>query len=433
MLFPESGEHDHETEKEAPLRTKEMGLFSYEDQTVSENDRTAPEAGGKATTDLKTARGEIDAIDEELVRLFLKRLKVARDVAYVKREKGGPITDPAREREILTRVSVEAGVENENAARLFFSTLFAISKARQRSILRGQSPLVDEIKASAAAHAKAEGAFPSHTIVACCGTEGAYAQQAACRLVRVPTLIYFNSFEKVFEAVEQGLCPYGVLPVENSASGSVIPVYDLMQRHRFHIARALRLKVDHVLLARPGVKFEDVKEVMSHPHAIAQCAEFFRSHSDIKATPGTNTAVAAKAVAASDCRDLAVIASRACAELYGLDVIAEHIQDATYNYTRFICISKDLEIYPEANKISIMLSVPHRPGALAEIISKFAAIDVNLTKLESRPMPGMDFEFRFVFDFMASPLDPAVQCLLSELSQDPEIEHFDFLGAYVEA
>ena len=237
--------------------------------------------------DLKTARGEIDRIDEELVRLFLKRLKVSRDVALAKREKGGPITDPAREREILTRVSVEAGPENENAARLFFSTLFSISKARQRSILRGQSPLVDEIKRSAALHADAAHAFPSHAIVACCGTEGAYAQQAACRLVRVPTILYFNSFEKIFEAVEQGLCPYGVLPVENSAAGSVVAVYDLMQRHRFHIARALRLKVDHVLLAPPGVKLADVKEIVSHPHALAQCSEFLRTHPDILSTPAS--------------------------------------------------------------------------------------------------------------------------------------------------
>lgn len=388
--------------------------------------------GGDKMTDLKTARGEIDRIDEELVRLFLRRLKVARDVALVKREKGGAITDPAREREILARVSTEAGPENENAARLFFSTLFSISKARQRDILKGRSPLVDAIRQSAAVHADPAHAFPSQAIVACCGTEGSYTQQAVCRLVRVPTIVYFNSFEKVFEAVEKGLCPYGVLPVENSAAGSVVAVYDLMQRHRFHIARALRLKVDHVILAQPGVALADVKEIVSHPHALAQCSEFFRTHPEIRATPSPNTAVAAKELAATGRRDAAVIASRACAELYGLDVVAERIQDAVYNYTRFICISKDLEIYPDAHKVSIMFSVPHRPGALAEIISKFAAIDVNLTKLESRPMPGMDFEFRFIFDFAASPQDLAVQCLLSELSQDPEIEHFDFLGAYVE-
>ena len=379
--------------------------------------------------DLKTVRGEIDRIDEELVALFLKRLQVSRDVAMAKREMGGAITDPAREREILTRVSEEAGPENEHAARLFFSTLFSISKARQRNILKGDSPLTAAIDEARATFNKA---FPTRAIVACCGAEGSYAQQAVCRLVKVPTIIYFNTFEKVFEAVENGLCPYGVLPVENSAAGSVAAVYDLMQKHKFHIVRAMRLKVDHVLLAPHGVKLADVREVMSHPHALAQCTEFFKAHPEIKATPGANTAIAAKEIAASGRRDAAVIASRACADLYGLEIIGENIQDATYNYTRFICIAKDLEIYPDANKISIMLSIPHRPGSLAEIIAKFAAIDVNLTKLESRPQPGMDFEFRFIFDVMASPADPAVKSLLSDLSLDPEIEHFDFLGSYVE-
>lgn len=380
-------------------------------------------------TDLKAARGEIDRIDEELVRLFLKRLTVTRDVALAKREAGGAITDPAREREILSRVSVEAGSENENAARLFFSTLFSISKARQRDILKGRSPLVAAIEKAVADFARP---FPTRAFVACCGAEGSYAQQATCRLVKVPTIVYFNNFENVFEAVEKGLCPYGVLPVENSAAGSVVAVYDLMQRHRFHIVRALRLKVDHVLLAPRGTRLEDVREIVSHPHALAQCSAFLKAHGEIRTTPGVNTAVAAKEVAASGRRDVAVIASRACAELYGLEVVAEKIQDAAYNYTRFICIAKDLEVYPDANKISLMLSIPHRPGALAEIISKFASIDVNLTKLESRPVPGMDFEFRFIFDFEASPSDASVLNLLSELSQDPEIEHFDFLGAYGE-
>jgi chorismate mutase/prephenate dehydratase len=379
--------------------------------------------------DLSEARKKIDKIDEELVRLFLERLAVSRDVALAKRESGGPVTDPAREREILSRVSEAAGPDNENAARLFFSTLFSISKARQRNLIRGSSPLVDDILRAAASPTRV---FPPRAFVACCGTEGSYAQQAAVRLVKVPTIVYFNSFEKVFEAVEKGLCAYGVLPVENSAAGSVTAVYDLMQRHRFYIARAVKLRVDHVLLAPRGVKLEDVVEIASHPHALAQCSSFLKAHPHVRAVPASNTAVAAKALASSGRRDMAVIASRSCAELYGLDVVAERLQDAAYNYTRFICISKGMEIYPDANKISIMLSLPHRPGSLAEIISKFAAIDVNLTKLESRPLPGVDFEFRFTFDFEASPEDPSVLSLLSELSQDPEIEHFDFLGAYGE-
>ena len=379
--------------------------------------------------DLKSVRGEIDRIDEELVKLFLRRLEVSRDVALAKRAMGGAITDPAREREILTRVSEAAGPEYEHAARLFFSTLFSISKARQRNILKGDAPLINELRESTKKYANP---FPTRAIVACCGAEGSYAQQATCQILKVPTIVYFSDFEKVFEAVEQGLCPYGVLPVENSAAGSVAAVYDLMQKHSFHIARALRLKIDHVLLAPAGIKLTEIREVYSHPHAIAQCKEFFKSHPEIRPMASSNTAVAAKEMAASGRRDVAVIASRACADLYGLEVIADRIQDATYNYTRFICISKDLEVYPDANRISIMLSLPHRPGSLTSIISKFAAIDVNLTKLESRPIPGMDFEFSFIFDFDASPADPAVQNLLSELSQDPEIEHFDFLGAYVE-
>lgn len=379
--------------------------------------------------DLKNVRAQIDEIDAELVDLFLKRLAIVADVAASKQERGAPVSDPAREREILSRVSAAVGPEYENGVRLFFNTLFSISKARQREILNGQSEFVQAVKkAIAATPAK----FPARAVVACAGTEGSYAQQATSLMFPVPTIVYFNGFEKVFEAVEQGLCPYGILPIENSAAGSVAAVYDLMVKHRFHIVRALRLKIDHVLLAPEGVRLEDVREVSSHPHALAQCKGFFARHPSIAQRPGENTATVAKEIAAGSRRDVAVVASRACAELYGLKVIAENIQDAAFNYTRFICISKDLEIYPDANKFSIMMSLPHRPGALNAIISKFASIDVNLTKLESRPVPGMDFEFRFTFDFEATPGDRGVLCLLSELSRDPEIEHFTFLGAYAE-
>ena len=377
---------------------------------------------------LENARRKIDAIDEELIKLFLKRLAVSREVALAKKDAKGAVTDPMREREILAKVSEAAGAENENAARMFFTNLFSISKACQRSILKGPSSLLAEIdKASSQTQP-----FPSRAFVGCCGTEGSYAQQAVSLMVKVPTSVYFSEFEKVFEAVEKGFCPYGVLPVENSAAGSVSAVYDLMQKHRFHIVKALKLKVDHALLAPQGVKMEDVREVISHPHAFSQCRIVLKEHSSFNISPASTTAVAAKELAMSSRRDAAVIASRACAELYGLEILADRVQDAAYNYTRFICISKDLEIRPDANRISVMMSLPHRPGALSAIISKFAAIDVNLTKLESRPVPGMDFEFNFVFDFESSVSNPSVRELLSELSQDPEIERFEFLGSYNE-
>lgn len=378
--------------------------------------------------DIRNIRAEIDAIDSELVRLFRRRLEVVGEVAASKHERGAPVTDPARERDILSRVSQEVGDEYAYGARLFFSTLFGISKARQRALLNGESGLVKTMREAAEGRER----FPERAVVACAGAEGSYAQQAASLLFPLPTILYFTSFEKVFEAVEKGFCAYGILPVENSAAGSVTAVYDLMERQRFHIVRALRLKVDHVLLGARGARLEDVREITSHPHALAQCRAFLRSLPKVKATPGPNTAVAAKELAESGRRDLAVVASRACAELYGLDVIKDDIMDAAYNYTRFVCISKDPEIWPDARKFTVTMRLPHRPGALNTVILKFASIGVNLTKLESRPIPGTDFEFRFIFDFEASPSDPAILALLSELSQDPEIERFAFLGAYAE-
>ena len=377
--------------------------------------------------DLEECREEIDRVDDELTRLMEKRLAVSERIAELKRAAGRPVTDPARERAILTRVTGLVPEDHVIGVRQLFTTLFGLSKALQRQRIGAGGALLEEIE-----NATTSERFPARAIVACPGVEGSYAQQAASLLFPIPTIFYFKGFEKVFEAVEKGMCPYGVLPVENSAAGSVASVYDLMRQHRFHVVRALRLKVDHVLLAPKGVTMADVRRISSHPHAIAQCGRFLKAHPEIRVEPGTNTAAAAKALAASGALDAAVIASRVCAELYGLDVVAEDICDAAYNYTRFICIAKDLEIRPDANKISLMLSLPHRPGALNGIIAKFAAIDVNLTKLESRPVPGKDFEFSFVFDFEASPADPRVRALLAELSSDPEIEHFTFLGAFCE-
>lgn len=379
--------------------------------------------------DLSGIRAEIDGIDEEMVKLFVRRMAVMRDVAEAKKEAHAPVLDPAREREILSRVAGQVGPELENGARLFFTTLFDISRSRQRAALGTSSALADEIAAAVAGTAET---FPGRAMVACQGAEGAYSQKAATSLFSFPTILYFNTFEDVFAAVEKGMCPYGVLPIENSAAGSVAAVYDLMVQHHFHIARAVRQRIRHVLLAPRGVRLEDVREVVSHSHALTQCSAYLKRHPEWTQTPTANTAGAARALAASGRRDLAAVASRECAELYGLDILAEDISDVRSNYTRFICISKQLEIYPDASKISFMLSLPHRPGSLYGVMSRFAAINVNLTKLESRPIPGMDFEFRFTFELEASPRDPKVVQLLAELAADPEIEHFTFLGAYAE-
>ena len=379
---------------------------------------------------LEESRKEIDDIDGQLVPLLKRRLEIAGDVMRAKIEKGLPVFDPAREREVMSRVAGEIGDAMEDEARLVFSTLFAISRARQRAALPDRRALGEEIADAIAAGGG--GSFPSKAVVACPGAEGSYSQQALCAMVKFPSILYFKGFEDVFRAVEKGMCDYGVLPIENSKAGSVTAVYDMMARHSFRIVRATRLRIRHVLLAPRGVRLEDVREVTSHPHALAQCANFLAAHPQMKCVPASNTAAAAKELAASGRRDAAVIASRECAALYGLDPVAEEVSDTVSNFTRFICISKHGEIYPEANKISLMMSLGHKPGALADVLMRFAAVGVNLTKLESRPVEGSDFEFRFIFELEASLRDERTLRLLTGLANDPDIDHFTFLGAYGE-
>ena len=379
--------------------------------------------------ELSEIRKEIDAVDEEMTKLFVRRMACADQVAAAKRGTGKPVLDPGREREILAKVAERVGPALESEGKLLFSTLLSVSRGRQRAQLADDGMFA---KTMAEAMSATPAIFPSKANVACPGAEGGYSQQAAVAFVKFPSLFYFRDFESVFTAVEEGMCEYGVLPIENSTAGSVTQVYDLMAKHDFKIAKALKLRIRHVLLAPKGVKLADVKEIASHPQAIAQCAEFLKAHQGVRSDPASNTAAAAAELAKSGRKDAAVIASRECAELYGLDILADDISDTTSNFTRFICISRKTEIYPDANKFSLMMSLSHRPGSLADILIRFGAVGVNLTKLESRPVPGSDFEFRFIFDFEASPHDVRVVKLLSSLASDPEVEHFTFLGAYAE-
>ena len=241
---------------------------------------------------------------------------------------------------------------------------------------------------------------------------------------------YFSSFEAVFAAIEKGLCRYGVLPLENSTAGSVNAVYDLMMRHDFRIVRSVRIKVDHNLLVKPGTKLSDVREIFSHEQAISQCAAFLSTLKDVKITPCENTAVAARMVAESDRGDVAALSARQCMDLYGLDCLAPSVQDQGNNFTRFICIARDLEIYPGADRTSLSMILPHKPGSLYKVLSRFYALGSNLNKLESRPIPERNFEFMFYFDLENSVYDPRFIQLMGEL--DEICEEFHYLGSYSE-
>lgn len=377
--------------------------------------------------ELKDLRTRIDHIDDQLIDLFRARMDVSSEIAASKRESGAAVWNRSRERKVLNRVTERVGEGYENYAKLLYQTIFAVSRSCQNRLLGNDGDFAKRIRAAAA---NTSALFPSKAVVACQGVEGAYSQQACDKLFSLPSILYFRQFDGVFQAVESGMCRYGILPIDNSSNGSVGRVYDLMRNYRFHIVRSIRLCVRHSLLAKPGTALSDVKEIVSHEQAIGQCSAFLKEQKGVKVTVCENTAAAARMVAESDRRDIAAISSAHCAALYGLDVLSDHVQNSENNYTRFICIGKDLEIFPGANRISLMLSTAHRPGSLYELLSKFAAIGVNLTKLESRPLPGSDFEFVFYFDMEASVLSEDVLSMLSELAASPDL--FVFLGNYQE-
>lgn len=378
---------------------------------------------------LNEVRKELDGIDGQLIELFCRRMELARDVAEAKRGTGKAVFDPAREREKLLDVASRVPAELQPQATALFSLLMSMNKAEQQKILHADDDAAPAERAIANLAASTE-SFPATATVACQGVEGAYSQQAACRLFRIPGITYCDTFDGVFRAVRDGICEFGVLPIENSTAGSVNAVYDLLAEYRFSIVRSLRLKIDHNVLARPGVTLDNIREVVSHEQAIAQCAGYIEQHG-WKATVCENTAKAAELVAASERSDLAALSSLDCAELYGLGVLDRDVQDSDNNYTRFVVISATPRVYPGATRSSIVLGLQKtQPGALYRVLERFFALDINLVKLESRPIPGRDFDFMFYFDLDCTPTDPSFAALLDSL--DDVCSWYTYFGSYTE-
>lgn len=375
--------------------------------------------------DLEKARQTIDNIDSQLVKLFEERMTAVKDVAKYKKENNLPIFNGKREREIVNSLTGKVSPELALYVKILYNTLFAVSREYQIREINHESKIVDQIKTALESTDKQ---FPQSAVVACQGTEGAYSQKACEKLFFNPSVMYFESFKGVFDAVSSGMCKYGILPLENSVHGTVTEVYDLTSSYDFSIVKAVKIQINHVLAAKS--KDCKITEICSHRQAIGQCDKFLKSLDGVTVTPCENTAIAAERVAKSSRDDIAAICSRECAQLNGLHIINDNIIDSDNNYTRFICISKEPEIYPGADKISFVITLPHTSGSLYAVISKFAAAGINLTKIESRPIPGRDFEFEFYFEMEASVYSDELYAVLSEMENSDE--KFKFFGCYRE-
>lgn len=376
--------------------------------------------------ELSEIRRSIDAVDDQLLNLFLERMRLSEAVGTYKNENHLPIPNKQREREILAKVAEKAGSQERYAYHLF-STLFELSRSRQAELVNTPTRVGAQIESSLAAGAAL---FPQTGLVACQGVEGANSQVACDRLLPRGSIVYVKTFQAVVSAAESGLCKFGVLPIENSSNGSVRAVYDLLQHHNLSIVRSTRLCIRHELLTLPGVKQSEITEIYSHEQAIGQCSKFLGSLEGVRVIPCDNTAMAAKLVAESGNRHAAAISSHPCAALYGLECVNDAIQDSDNNYTRFVCVAKDPVIYAGANRISLVVAFENRPGALYELLAKLAALDINMTKLESCPVAGSDFEFIFFLELDASVQDPSVLAMLEEMERS--CAQFQFLGNYAE-
>ena len=378
--------------------------------------------------ELEKIRKEIDVIDDQIASLFDKRMDLIKEVIDAKKKSKTAVNDPNRERNILLRVTEKVDEDKQIYLKRFFETMFEVSKAYQTVNMEKKSKISEQIDM---ALEKGFQKLPVKAKVACQGVAGAYSGIATDRIFELADITYFKTFEGVFGAVEKGFCKYGVLPIENSYAGSVNQVYDLMKEHKFYIVKSLRLSVSHNLVANKETELKDIREIVSHEQAISQCKKYLEKFPLAKITAVPNTAVASKIVKESGRKDIVAICSRECADLYGLKLLETNIQDSENNYTRFILIAKEMEFYENANKISIMTTLPQNSaGSLNKLLSMFANLGINLTKLESRPIVGSSFEFMFYFDFECDIKDKAVKNLLAGL--DSSTEQFTFLGAYSE-
>lgn len=374
--------------------------------------------------DLVELRKQIDAIDSQLIPLLLDRMEVAKGVAEYKVNNGIPVLNEKREQEILDNVAEKCGEQGE-AIKTVFSSIMDASRALQHKIIGGGQILRDAVSNAVHNTTLTANGAP----IACQGVDGAYSGVAANALFPDSPVDFHKQFEDVFEAVNQNKARFGIIPVENSTAGSVHESYDLIMKYRFYVVGAYDLKINHCLCAKPGVKYEDVENVYSHPQALSQCNMFLKNF-DFTGINYTNTAAAAKYVSESDKNNIAAICSESAAKKYGLSILKKGIQNVSNNTTRFIVISKELVIDDNAEKISLIFSAPHRTGSLYRVLGRFSMTGLNLTKLESRPVANGKFDYYFYVDILGSVEDESTLDLLCALCD--ELPEFTFLGNYHE-
>ena len=368
-------------------------------------------------TELEQYRQEIDRIDGELVQLFLERMAVTGKVGEYKQRAGIPVLDAGREKQVIaakTALTDDPARKADVAA--LYEEIMAISRRQQRKLVREGAEEPGYAAYAAALAARREPVAAPQVVYQ--GEPGCYSEEAAVGFfgpeVSSRGLAWFPD---VFAALERGEADYAVLPVENSSTGSIRQVYDLLAQYNYYVVGECQVKVEHCLMALPGVALEDIHTVYSHEQGLMQCERYLDAHRGWNRVPALDAAGSAKQVAQTGDRTAAAICSRRAAQIYGLHILAEGVNYNAMNHTRFVVVSPVLELRPGRNKISAVFRLPHQSGSLHEILTVFAVQGLNLLKIESRPIPGRGWEYLFFLDFTGDLAAPEMDGGLHELGQ----------------
>ncbi len=363
---------------------------------------------------LNEIRKDIDSIDRQLLDLFQKRMNLCRDVAAYKKANNMEIFQAERENQILDKMEALAQDDMKAGTRALYTVIMDISKSLQQELISGEenSTVLDEPK------------FNKAKTVGCQGCPGANSETATRCFFPGLEPAYYPTFNQVFEAVEAGEIEYGILPIYNSTAGSVTQVYDLMAKYSFFITAMNHVEVANCLAVRKGTKIEDITTVYSHPQALSQCSEFIKRNK-FTVKDYDNTATAARMVRDSK-EPIAAICSERCARLIGLEILHTRISNVIPNFTRFICIAKEIEVEPEADVISVMLTLENVPGILSKLLMKFFLHGIDLVKIENRPIRNGSFDVMFYIDFKGNLRDRSTALFITELCRS--CKEFKLLG-----
>ena len=369
-------------------------------------------------------RNRIDEIDREITKLFEERMDTVINIANYKKDNNLPIFNRDREDEVIEKnVGYLKNNDYAEETRKFFISLMEVSRELQsRKMLEAEEAIekksdIEEIKN------KKQGK------VGFFGSTGSFSEEAMLKYFgSIENPNAYDEFEDIFIAVKNDEIKYGILPIENSSTGAIAQVYDLIYKYGFYIVGEECIKINQHLIGVKGTTLDTIKEVYSHPQPIQQSTEFLKNHRDWKLIPFHSTSVSAKLISDLNDTSKAVIASNRSASIYNLDIIKENINNKSDNSTRFIIISKNIETDPNCNKVSVVFSLEHKAGTLYKLLRHFAENNINMMKIESRPMEKGAWKYFLYIDFEGNLESEKVTTALKLIEQSSA--YFKLIGGY---